>query len=497
MRPMLSIDFGNSYTKVALRPDSDSVTQLLTDSSLKLDDLHACVPTVAASYIQGAKEEWYYGTDVMKFREETPGLTVHRNWKPCFFETQDSKKDHRQHAGTCSTNSKHGSVGLLTAPAGVTPEVWETIKATVPAESVASLWEKLQGQDGTPAPPAFSGEETDLDHKHIGRGFFHWLLEFVDPLCRARLGVRAAEIPVRVSLPSFGSMTKAKLLLREILEDAGWQLDDRAPVLHEPLSNAIGAFSEGTNATHTISTGTFPCYGKMFHNTGMLSRIREALLADGPNTAWVLIADVGGYTADFAMVGLNLRDIDAGLDGEIDGKPRLTHNSKPLGVTDLDKRVRDLLSPSKQKALDKVIADPDQQRLEAFHKNCYGYLGRHSLGRNLVIGGSPTEKEQIREVVAQFGEQVADDAEVFLSIHQYTYIDDLILTGGGTLIPAVRDALCNRLSHYGVKKVHLHLPKGEPPRFPVPCHPLGSVLVRGATAVGGASLYFDSASTEE
>jgi hypothetical protein len=280
------------------------------------------------------------------------------------------------------------------------------------------------------------------------------------------------------------------MLLTDILTEAGWRLDDRAPVLPEPLANAIGTFTEGRNATHRNHTA--PHYGQMFQHTGLLARMREAILHGGPKTAWVLIVDLGGYTADFAMVGLDLEDIDARFDGQIGGKPRLKHNSRPIGVTDLDNRVHELLPELKQKALDQVVADPDQQRLESFHKNCFGYLGRHTL-KKVTIGDSTKEKGAIREVIAQFAAEVADDAEGFLDTYQYDKIDDLILTGGGTMIPAVREALCKRLSHYGVRKVHLYMAEGEKPVSSIPPHPLKSMLVRGATAIGGTSVYFDFA----
>ena len=138
-------------------------------------------------------------------------------------------------------------------------------------------------------------------------------------------------------------------------------MDSTVAALPEPLSNAIGTFTEGRNVTHL--NGTNPHYGQMFKDTGMLARMRDAILNDGVKAAWVLVVDVGGYTTDFATLGLDLEDIDAKLEGVLDGKPRLAHTSKPLGVTDLDRAFRQVLPEAKQIALDEVIGDPDQQRL--------------------------------------------------------------------------------------------------------------------------------------
>lgn len=85
MPPMLSIDFGNSYTKVALRPDRETATTAIKDTSLNWDEENICVPTLAAHV--GRSGGWCYGTDATRFRPDYPGLTVHRNWKPRLFES--------------------------------------------------------------------------------------------------------------------------------------------------------------------------------------------------------------------------------------------------------------------------------------------------------------------------------------------------------------------------------------------------------------------------
>jgi hypothetical protein len=331
---------------------------------------------------------------------------------------------------------------------------------------------------------------TEPEHRVIALGFFRWLREFVDPVCVKRIGRLASEIPVRISLPSFGNMTKAELLLRTILGDAGWRLDETAPVLPEPLSNALGTFTEGVNATR--QKGAHPDYGAMFCNTGMLRRMREAILGGGVKVAWALIVDVGGYTTDFAMVGIDLQDIDARLEGKIAGKKRLAHHSKPLGVSELDRRLLAVLPDSKRVALEEVLAD--QQRFEAFHRACYGKNHTYVLKRT-KIGATASEKALVADVVKKFAEDAADDAETFLEVNQYRMIDDLILTGGGTLIPKVRDALCARLSGYAPRglKVHTHFADGETIPGARQPHKLPLELVRGATAVGGASVYFDFA----
>lgn len=485
MPPVLSIDFGNSYTKVALRPGSEECAVAIKDGSLKsFDETNICIPTLAAEHIVLGQPTWYFGTDAAQFNEGTEGLTVHRNWKPHFFERGTLMAPKPVLVAVATGRTPGG------APPGITDEAWATMQRTLPPEQLA----RIQSALGNTAPVDPGDEDeveiTEPEHRFVALGFFNWLREFVDPVCLKRIGRSASEIPVRISLPSFGNMTKAELLLRDILDEAGWRLDEAAPVLPEPLSNALGTFTEGANATH--QKGAHPNYGAMFGNTGMLRRIREAILGDGAQVAWALIVDVGGYTTDFAMVGIDLQDIDARLDGSIDGKKRLVHHSKPLGVSALDRRLLAVLPEAKQKALEEVLAD--QQRFEAFHRACYGKNHRYALKRT-TIGGTPGEKKLVVDVVQKFADDAADDAETFLEVHQYDEIDDLILTGGGTLIPKVRDALCARLSAYAPRglKVHTHFADGE--TIPGAKHPhkLPLELVRGATAVGGASVYFDFA----
>lgn len=477
---MLSIDFGNSYTKVALRPNPTGRAEALKDGALVWDELNLCVPTLAMEQTVVGYPTWYYGTDVAKFAADTSNLTIHRNWKPHFFD--------KATVAPCVPVSTGGRRGTRSAPPGITPDAWSVMVATLPPEQLDQLWHKL---GGTESSDEDEEEVTEPEHKVIALGFFRWLREFVEPVCAKRIGRSASDIPVRISLPSFGNMTKAELLLREILSEAGWKLDDTAPVLPEPLSNAIGTFTEGTNITQQNAQ---PDYAAMFRNTGMLKRMRDAILKkDGVKSAWALIVDVGGYTTDFAMVGIDLQDIDARLEGEIDDKKRLAHQSKPLGVSELDRRLLEVLPEGKRDALREVLAD--QQRFEAFHRGCYGKNHTYALKRT-KIGATSAEKKLVADVVQKFADDAAADTETFLEIHQYDRVDDLILTGGGTLIPKVRDALCKQLSHYapsGGLKVHTYFTEGESlPGIKQP-HKLPLELVRGATAVGGASVYFDFA----
>lgn len=491
MSTMISIDFGNSYTKVAIRPSSDRPAELLTDASLALDELNMCIPTLAARLQDKNQERWDFGNDVMQHQVETPGLTIFRNWKPLFFKGVETRLERKRKLALQPVSASRTPGGSKAT--GLTDEQWHGLQKQLglPVSARAAIEAAMQATQeiereriSTPA------EETDIDIKQVGLGFFRWLRDFVDPVCKKKGLGRVEQIPVRISLPSFGAATKAELLLREILEEAGWLPDRRAPALAEPLANSIGTFTEGRNATHQPRhSNLMPHYGMMFADTGLLRAMREASLHDGPKVAWAMIADLGGYTADFSMIGLNLEDIDSRIAGSCDGKPRAAYYSEPIGVSILDHRIRDLLPESKRRDFDEMELDPDQRRLETFHRLVYGRMRPYRMRR--VTVGEGKEMEQIRACVEEFAEEVADYAEKFMEVYQYDRIDDLILTGGGSMIPAVRMQLRNRLERFGIRKTHMYVDPAEP--LAKQFHRLPLHLVRGATALGGASVYFDFA----
>ena len=45
---MICIDFGNTYTKVAIRTNRTSSSQMLRDASLTFDEKNVCIPTLAS-----------------------------------------------------------------------------------------------------------------------------------------------------------------------------------------------------------------------------------------------------------------------------------------------------------------------------------------------------------------------------------------------------------------------------------------------------------------
>jgi Tfp pilus assembly PilM family ATPase len=163
-------------------------------------------------------------------------------------------------------------------------------------------------------------------------------------------------------------------------------------------------------------------------------------------------------------------------------------HSEAIGVTTLDRRVAAVMTPDNQAIFRGVEAEPDQQLLESLHGIVYGQGRPMKLKRKTINQGA--EAKRIRDCISEFADEVADFAGKFLDLHQYDHIDDLIFTGGGSMIPAVRDTLRKRLEEpYGIRKFHWYATESSDVRL----HPFPYELSRGSTALGGASVYFDFA----
>ncbi len=423
MDAVVTIDFGNSYSKVSIRRSREEETNLAKDSLFDFDDgLDACVPTLAAHV--PSRDRWFFGTDVLQLGSNLDDVQVYRNWKPYFFEE---------------------------------------------------------------APD-------DLDVGTIGTGYFKWLREnLIDPNLYEMGIMDPQSVPLRVTLPSLRARLKAEQRLNQVMQRSGIQMADVAPYLPEPVANSIGVFSEGRNAVWCPDgrRDLWPDYGRMFSG----SRFLRAMAHRRENKFyqrmyWVLVADLGGYTLDLSMIGFDLSELDVPLGGCYKEMNRLGGNSYPIGVTDLDWRVRGVLNPEHQPTFDGLADDIDQRRLEAFHRNVYQHGRPFQMSAKAWIG-KDKEWDRIRDVIEQFGEDVAEYAENFMVAHQYERIDEMILTGGGSSIGIVRDAIFNRLEEFRLRSAYVPSLADEEETLPDKYRRLPPLLARGATALGGSSIFFD------
>jgi len=204
-------------------------------------------------------------------------------------------------------------------------------------------------------------------------------------------------------------------------------------------------------------------------------------------THWVFVADLGGYTTDFAMLGFDLARPDHAFEAAASSRRGCyAHYSEPIGIADLDRRVRAALPEEQQVAFDHMAGEIDP-RIETFHRMFYATLRPFRSGGVRLAEGP--EIEGVRAAVEGFAAEIAASAERFLDMHQFERVDQLLVTGGGFNIPALREALVGKLDAYALQRVYR--PVYKETELPDRHARLSANLVRGATALGGASVYFE------
>ncbi len=326
-------------------------------------------------------------------------------------------------------------------------------------------------------------------HRGLAVGYFRWLRhEFLPPVA-ARLDLDLKRVGTRLALPALALDKAIQRSVLDIVTEAGFVLADVAPLVTEPVANAIGVFSRGRNIVWQTdpSSSPRPQIGKMFEESTFLDAVRARTLEKSDRTDhWALVVDLGAFTVDCAMVGFDVEELDTPLEGRLAGKRRLSARSWPTGIAELDRRLIDHLPEDKALGFLGAIQHPDSRRLEAVHHNLYGVRQPYVLPSGVILGES-RDTDLIETVLWSFAAEIADQVEAFLEDGGHDRVDTLILTGGGLFVRPVSDRLCARMSQFGIQGVYL--PSGS-------THlPLGGVLppelVRGATALGGGSIYFD------
>jgi hypothetical protein len=226
--------------------------------------------------------------------------------------------------------------------------------------------------------------------------------------------------------------------------------------------------------------------GAYRHRAG-LSTSKRTQFCGGERLYWTVVVDVGSYTTDIAVVGFDLDNPDERFDDE----ERLRAFSQPIGVMKLDSMVEKRVGVETAACFRKLSGNSG--RIERYHRAVYGsFRLPYQIGGGVKIGEG-SESEAIRECIREFADEVAEFAETYLNAHRYGRIDTLILTGGGCAIPAVRDSLSCRLKDFRTQTMNsiIYIPTSGADSPKSGFRPLPPTLVRAATAIGGASVFFD------
>ncbi|HEY1187029.1 MAG TPA: hypothetical protein VGE74_05195 [Gemmata sp.] len=465
------MDFGAAYTKVALRTaaqESADLVPLLPSAR----DFWA--PTVVAA-------NWNTGRPKpdLEFGEKAAGIkpgdrvTVYTNFKRGLFAPAGADKPEMHPLDALLHSAEFEA---LAAKYSVQP-AW--------VAGLRQMVGSARSMLGLPDAAGHAEARKQDEAKTVAHYYFRWLHEQVMQACERlpHTALNYRDIPLRVSVPVLGADADLDahpgcVRLREALTSTGWKLDAR-PFVSEPEANAVGVLTKAANALTKRKRINF---GEMFGKGPLVTVIKGD--KDHP-TYRALVIDVGAFTTDFAALSIDTggKSLDAEFGAGFVALPR----SVPFGTTDLDASVRAALAEDKRAALD-ALAPKD---FAEFQVRTYTDETGFRIGPGKVIGG-PADQPVIRPCLDTFTKHLADEAEAFLQQLGPASMQELILTGGGSNIPAVRDALIAAASRVpGSSFVKTHAPGLKKSKAGPPVDPLDDKFARGGSALGGASIYFE------
>ena len=432
---VLSIDFGSAYTKIAVRTGWNSDSALIQDLSLAPRDSAFCIPSVVARVASTKGEKWLIGVDAAS-QLPGPDVTIYSNWKASLF----------------------GVLGLESHKDGAT-----------------------------------GGTKTDITE--VATQFFRRLR---DGLLRRRGDYDVADLPVRICIPKLADGDGAQALIAGILRNCGWESSIRRPSVSEPESNALGVLSRGRNATWIPPYFDFtPHWGRSAKLPDMLEpslsrAFREGVMRETRSYYGVLVTDIGAFTTDFGYVRFDSSFWTADWQ-----TPQITAQSCKLGIRELDSTVLQQLPSEAQQAVAQLpSAEWDRYKTMLYHGEPVALRRRQG---GVLMLGQGKEARAIQEAVHSFAGKVWQSRKDFAESELSDSVHAEALTGGGAMIPLIRETLVKQMQSEG-RMVHDLLDKDEPRNA------LGAVteraleqrarqnqeLVRGGSAIGGCSVFFAS-----
>lgn len=439
-RTVLSIDLGSAYTKLAIRRDWHHESQLLRDLPLATPEVDFCVPSVVTRVEGAGGTEWLTGSAAAT-RPPGEGVTIYRYWKARLFS------DHPE------DQAEHDSLGR-------------------------------------------SGEGHDLDdYDEVAVQFFRGLKAGLE---REPFGLDLATTAVRVCVPKLERHHGGEERIAAILERAGVRPARGRATVYEPESNAAGVLTRGRNATW------FPPRVSFMPSPGRALQLRDMLEPEGLLEAFrrvsgsfgVLVIDIGGFTTDFGYV-----KFDTGFRTDDWQRPEIVQSSYELGIRELDHAIYATLRPDAQEAVEALSSSEWDAHKARLYRGEPVTLPRP--GHAPVTLGGAEDAERVAAAVADFAGRVTRARDHFRDELVRGPIDAQTLTGGGAMIAPIREALARALSAEAGIQVSDLLDPEEPRRTLL--HRDGQAdeaslraraarnleLVRGGSAIGGSSVFFE------
>lgn len=438
-RRLISIDLGSAYTKVAIRRDWNGESDLLRNLPLASDEVDFCVPSVVARVDARGGTRWMIGA-AAGAQAPGEGVRIFRYWKARLFSTGSRAQAGRDEMG-----------------------------------------QAMDADDGD-------------DYEQVAVQFFRGLRESLE---RSPYGGDVAASAVRVCVPR---MDAADMDGRvgSILHAAGWRPAHGRVTVYEPESNACGMFTRGRNATWYPPAAPFtPRAGrslhlmKMLEPEGLLQALRRMSGSFG-----VLVIDIGGFTTDFGYV-----QFDTSFSSEDWHRPTIVQQSYELGIRELDQAVYDSLDDDARREIRRLSPSQwDAVKVDLYRGAPVILGGEGGTPRRMGVG------EDAGSTVAAlrgFAERVIAVRDTFIRDHVRGPIDAQTLTGGGSMIAPLHEAVVRALATDEHARVYDLLDEQEPRRT------LGlrggsvnepavaargrrnQELVRGGSAIGGSSVFFE------
>ena len=468
-RQLFCIDFGSSYTKVGYRAGVNSQTQLIPHADNTESDEAFCFPSAVLVDDRGASRRYLFGSEVG--RQKLPaGMVPKRNWKPDLFTTAEA----------APIVLEEGLDALL-ASDDFSSLVRRYRVAQAEVDALMALYRAagMFARRSTLGRPAGSPRgEPAPDLVTMAVAYFRDLRQKVIETAEHLPGAEdPARIPTRLCVPAFGNdgqIPQATCeLFQSILSRAGWVVDEECPLIAEPVANVIGVISEGENVTwRPRPYEEHVNLGRMFHHGPLIKAYRA-----GREQFAILVCDIGSYTTDFAVIQFRTNE-------DPDLRPVILQTSIPLGIAALDDRVASALPPHKTRWLQNAAGRRRELCKRAMYVDRQAYA-------TIEVGdiGDSTEREAIDDCLGGFGTEITRAFQEFCVKHSITACDEVVLTGGGNHIPTLRHALLAAMAMRFGTGYLVRVPPGTRTRSAKAV--LTPEQVRGGSALGGCSVYFD------
>jgi hypothetical protein len=337
-------------------------------------------------------------------------------------------------------------------------------------------------------PQLFEGPEASQEALGIAIRYLTALRQLVAGIDR-----RLVNYPVRLCVPKIGHSDTIHQIASTVLLESGWSAATGDCYAYEPTANACGLLTRGRNLSWTPPPIDFqPHRGRQRDLSGMLDRHGLMRWLQSMHEQYrVLVLDIGAFTTDFGLVEFNTR-----FDREKWQFDRVAQESVRIGIRDLDKLLWERLPEEQREAIKRATTRQWEDRKRRVYSGQAAAF-RHPNGGIIEIGGA-ADRELIESAIGDFSTEVIQALERFRAANSQGRLHAYMVTGGGLNIRLVREAIVTALSSRRTGRFFDLRAEEEPeqagltlPREIEKRRRENQILVRGASAIGGASLFFE------